>query len=657
MDALLGRFINEPMVGPGMETVVFLHGAVPLAKVPRAKDTQLVALDIAASLALTAGRIPHKTPSSYPVPDSNARTVDFLNAWSCKPLLGGKNIKELLVHDGFSFWWCMEQWLYYSFLYRDPLNKIIEAVDVVQTVLKTERPKRIVYLDDGLLFSKVIPLAAQSTKAVLEPIAVRRAVSERIKETVRPWAIQEFFRWYSRGRRWAWRFERMRSRYQLPEKKGKHILAVCAYHWRMVEHPDLPKSVLGDPYITPIVEQLTGDTITYVDETIRENVGFGTLRAKARSGQRHILLEQHLTANGAREIRQAVRALRRVARELERSSAFRASWMYEHIDLWPLIAPQFRCYFQRRLENHALQYACAKALLEHEQPDIVLYPAEAGDHAYVFFKLCADKGIPSIGIQHGTMSYSPLTVHAREEMCSGKPQCLPRPTRLLLYGPYYRDFLVKNSSYPEDEIRIIGNLRFDHFAHARKLSKKAMAEKYGLDASKPIVMYLTQILPSPQESEQMTREVFRAVKELGLPLIVKQHPGEPSDALYHALAKEFGLQPLITKTASTLELLTASDVLIGAESTLDYEAMILDKPVIVMNFGERPDTLPFVSEGAALGVYKPEEVLPALTKTLFDAKTKAALAERMRDLVEAHCFKIDGKAAARAVEAIRELIA
>lgn len=656
MDALLGRFISEPVVGPGMETVVFLHGAVPLAKVPRAKDSLLVALDITASLALTAAGMQHKTPSAYPVPDSNARTVDFLNVWSCKPVLGDKNIKDVLVHDGFSFWWCMEQWLYYSFLYRDPLNKIIEAVDVVQTVLKTERPRKILYVDDGTLFSRVIPLAARPARAVLQPIAVSRAIGERFKEAVRPWAIQEFMRWYSRGRRWAWRFERLRSRYRLPDKKGRHILAMCAYHWRPVEHPDLPEPVLGDPYITPIVEQLKGDTITYVDETIRENVGFGTLRAKARSGQRHILLEQYLNRNGLREIMQAVRALRRVSRELERSSAFCASWTYEGIDLWPLIAPQFRCYFQRRLEGHVFQYVCAKSLLDHEQPDIVLYPAEAGDHAYVFFKLCADRGIPSIGIQHGTMSYSPLTVHAREEMCSGAPSCVPRPTRLLVYGSYYRDFLVKNSGYPEDGISIIGNLRFDHFVHARKLSKKAMAEKYGLDASKPVVMYLTQILPSPQESEQMTREVFRAVKELGLPLIVKQHPGEPSDALYHALAEEFGLQPLITKTASTLELLTASDVLIGAESTLDYEAMILDRPVIVMNFGERPDTLPFVTEGAALGVYKPEEVLPALRKTLFDAKAKAALAERMRDLVEAHCHTIDGRAAGRAVDIIKELL-
>jgi len=635
-----------------MDTVVFVHGKLPMSALPQGKDVQVIALDITASLALAAANIAHKTADKYPVPDSNKRAVDFLNEWSAKPVLDNFTIKDLLAHDGFSFWWCMEQWLYYSFLYRDPLNKIVEAIDVVQTVLKTERPKTVVYVNDGTLFSKVIPMLAGNAK--LQPIARPRPMQERFKEAIRPWGIQEFFRWHIRARKLIWTLQRPRHR--LETHRGKHVLAVCAYHWRMVEHPSLAKPVLGDPYITPIVDQLKGDAITYVDSTQREYVGFDALKRKAKSDQRHVLLEQYVSGDDAREATRAIKKLRHTAKQLERSPEFKASWMLDGIDLWPLIAPQFRCYFARRLEGHLIDYVSVKALLTHEQPNVVIYPCEGGDLAYMFYKLSADRRIPSVGIQHGTMSYSPLTVHAKEEMCAGKPQCLPRPTKLLVYGPYYRDYLVQHGDYPKDELAVIGNLRFDHFVNARKLSKKAMAEKYNLDATKPVVMYLTQILPSPEESVQITREVFKAVKELDLPLIVKQHPGEASDAIYHALAKEYGLQPLITKTASTLELLTASDVLIGAESTLDYEAMMLDKPVIVINFGGRPDSLPFVREHAAIGVYVPEDTLPALKKTLFDAKAKASLEEGMRELIEAHCYKIDGKAAERAVHVVKELL-
>ncbi|MEM2916056.1 MAG: hypothetical protein QXT19_01740 [Candidatus Woesearchaeota archaeon] len=134
-----------------METVLFVHNNPPLKRLPINKGVQVVALDVSSSAALESAGIRHKTASDYPVPDSNKRAVDFLNAWSCKPLLDGKNIKEIMAYDGFSLWWCMEYWLYYSFLYRDPLGKIIEAVDVVGAVLKSEKPKTVVFIDDGTL--------------------------------------------------------------------------------------------------------------------------------------------------------------------------------------------------------------------------------------------------------------------------------------------------------------------------------------------------------------------------------------------------------------------------------------------------------------------------------------------------------------------------
>jgi UDP-N-acetylglucosamine 2-epimerase len=303
-----------------------------------------------------------------------------------------------------------------------------------------------------------------------------------------------------------------------------------------------------------------------------------------------------------------------------------------------------------------LDYVSVKTLIEQEKPAIVAFPSEGGDLAYQFFKICLDKGIPCIGIQHGALDYSPPTVHLPEEMGIGKPQYLPRPTKLLVYGSYYRDFLIRNGGYPKDEIVVVGNFRFDPFANSHKPSKKSMIEKFNLDGKKPIILYTGQVLPSAKEYEEMTRVVFNAAKELGFTLIVKQHPGEVTDALYHKLARETGIKPLVTQTASTIDLLTVCDVLVGHESTLDYEAMILDKPVVVLNFSNQPNTLPFVEEGAAIGVFTPDGVVPAIKRALFDGDTRAVLGKRMHDLIKAHCYKIDGKAAERAAEIIRELI-
>lgn len=640
-----------------MGMLAFVHGRPPVQRIRELRDrgATVVALDIAADLALTAAGIPHKDRKAYRVPDSAKNAVDWLNAWSCKPVQNGRTIKDVLAHGDFSFWWCMEEWFYYSFVYRDPLKSVIEMIDVVQAVLQAERPEKVAFIDDGTLPGKVIRMLARGKELI--PLRQARPVLHRVKEALRPWAIKQFFRVHTAARRALWRWYRLRARSRPQEKRGKKVLIAFAYQWRMVDHPALSAPTLGDPYTTPIGEQLTGAAVTYVDCTQRAYVGFAPLRQKAQSAQRHVVLEQYLSLQQVREARRLTRALRHAAQELERSPAFLRSWTYQGVDLWPLMAPQFRSYFRYRLEGHVRDFVCVGALLEHERPDLVVYPSEGGDLAYVFFAHAARRGIPAVALQHGTLPYSPLTVHLPEEVCHGSPRCIPQAKRYLVYGPYYRDFLVSHTHFPKEKFVVIGNLRYDHFGKAKELSKQAMAEKYGLPPDKPVVMFLTQILPSDDEMEQLARSVFSATKELGLPLIVKMHPGEMSDARYHELAREFDLKPIITKTASTLELLIASDVLIGAESTLDYEAMILGKPVIVLNFSGAPNTLPFVDEHAALGVFAPQDVLPALKRMLFDAKARASFDKGMRDLVEAHCYKTDGKTATRAVAAIKELLA
>jgi hypothetical protein len=641
-----------------METLLFVHGNQSLAAVrEHAKGgVRTVALDIQSARALGEAGITHATMSTYELPDSNVRAVDFLNAWSQKPLQNGKNIKQLLTYDGFSVWWCMEQWLFYSFLNRDPLNKIMLAIDAVMAVLRAEQPKHVLFFDDQTLYSRAIPVVAKAVGVPVQSIPAKKALREWFREMIRPWAIAQFLRVHIMARRAVWKVLHLLPRPQPQVSTGKRILAVCSYQWRTIEHPALKESVLGDPYLTPILEPLKGYAITHVDATQREYRGFGTLRAKVRSGKRHVLFEQYLARQRIASVRHGLRELRATARTLEMTAGFRESWLMDGIDLWQLVGPQFRCYFSHRLEGHLLDIACAKSLLEHEKPDLVIYPCEGGDLAYVFFKLCADAGIPSVGIQHGTISYSPLSVHLAQEMCQGKPECVPRPTKLLVYGAYYRDFLAQ-SGYPRNEITVVGNLRYDHFINAKKMSRDAMAKKYGLDPKKRIMLYATQVMPTPREGEEITRAVFQVAKELDLALVVKQHPGEPADTFYHALADEMGLRPLITKNASTLELLTASDFMIGSESTLNYEAMILDKPVIILNFGGgRKDWLPFVKEGAALGVYAPEGVASAVQKVLHNAKVKRELSAKMQKLVNAHCHRIDGKSAARAADVIKELV-
>lgn len=622
-----------------MTKIFFVSGVLEKRVLDRWKDAVFISCNSDATEFLQEKGVKYKTARDYALPDSNKRAVDFLNEWSQKKF-GDQTIKDAMLHENFSFWWCMKQWFFYSFMYCSSFASVVSTIDFVRAVLNEEKPNSIVYLGDKSLLSCVIPVLAKSD-VTLNAIDNGFSKARAILPSFKPFAIKQFFRLHSFARRIMWSFLQKNKKRNLT---SGGVLAVCSYHWRSVDHPAFSSPIKGDAYISPIFAYLPDVPVTLVDATQREYVGFDALKEKAKSSNVHVLLEQFLQMNDFISARNIIQRIRREVRELSQDSSFEESWNLEGINLWQFLEPQFWCYFNHRLEGHILDFICVKRMVAEVKPKVVVYPCEGGDLAYVFFYHAKENMIPSVAIQHGTMTYSSLTIHSKEEL-SEEVTSLPRPTVLLVYGQYYKELLM-TGKYPESEIQIMGNLRYDHFAKP-KLSKSVLSQKYDIDTEKKVIMYLTQILPDVAETTAITTAVFRAAKKLDLPLIVKQHPGEMSDSLYHSLAKEFGIKPIITKTASTLELLQVSDVLIGCESTLDYEAMILGVPVIITHFNSQL-SLPFVKEGAAVSVTSEEQVTSAIEKTLLDQKLRAKLANSAGELVLAHCYKIDGKAAYRA---------
>ena len=622
-----------------MTKIFFVSGVLEKRLLDQENDAVFISCNADATAFLQEKGMKFKIARDYALPDSNKRAVDFLNEWSQKKL-GDKTIKDAMLHENFSFWWRMKQWFFYSFMYCSSFASVIFTIDFVHTVITKEKPNSIVYLGDKSLLSCVIPVLA-NRDVILNVIDSGFSKALAILPSFKPFAIKQFFRLHSVARRVMWSL--------LQKDKTRNltlagVLAVCSYHWRTIDHPAFSSPVKGDAYISPIFAYLPNVPVALVDATQREYVGFEALKEKAKSPNTHVLLEQYLQMKDFISSRNLLLRIRRNVKEISQDSLFEESWNLDGINLWQFVAPQFWCYFNHRLEGHILDFFCVKRMIAEVKPKVVVYPCEGGDLAYVFFYHAKENMIPCVAIQHGTMTYSSLTIHAKEEL-SEEVTSLPRPAVLLVYGQYYKDLLM-TGKYPEREIQIMGNLRYDHFAKPKE-SKRVLAQKYGIDSEKKVIMYLTQILPDVAETTAITRSVFCAAKKLDLPLIVKQHPGEMSDALYHSLAKEYGIKPFITKTASTLELLQVSDVLIGCESTLDYEAMILGVPVIITHFNSQL-SLPFVKEGAAVSVTSVEQVTPSIEKTLLDQKLRAKLANSAGELVRAHCFKIDGKAAYRA---------
>ena len=106
-------------------------------------------------------------------------------------------------------------------------------------------------------------------------------------------------------------------------------------------------------------------------------------------------------------------------------------------------------------------------------------------------------------------------------------------------------------------------------------------------------------------------------------------------------------------SADLTRLVAAARLLVTVNSTAAIEAMVLDVPTLVVAL---PNNLsPFVEAGALAGAATLAEIGPMLRALLYDQRFRDRLGEGRRTFMARYQIAADGRAAARAADAIVRL--
>lgn len=239
----------------------------------------------------------------------------------------------------------------------------------------------------------------------------------------------------------------------------------------------------------------------------------------------------------------------------------------------------------------------------------------------------------------------------------------PRPNirhmKYAVAGQSAKDAYVQRGVDP-DNVYITGQPRFDALLR-RKFNREQLVSELGIPGDKGIIVLATQHLAGGFCTEKQQRE-FTEIVVRAMPsfpehqLVIKPHPQEVEDDFRNILAELGETRAVVRQKVDIYELLHASDLLITAYSTVALEAMLLDKPVVTINLTGKPDPMPYASSGAAIGVYKKEDLIPAMKNVLSDTRTREELANQRRAFVLEHAYKPDGRASRRVAEVIARLI-
>jgi hypothetical protein len=335
---------------------------------------------------------------------------------------------------------------------------------------------------------------------------------------------------------------------------------------------------------------------------------------------------------------------------------------FNEINLLTALPNYFEYYFHTFLPLAALNLNLCQEVLIKEKPNIILLVDEYLLFGRSLLIAATEKQIPTFAIQHGVITIThPGYIYNKQEVAQdGNPffPYSPIPTKTALYGKYYERILIRQSAYPKSRLVITGQPRYDVIQSASDIYyKQDFCRRYNLDPSKNFALLITQPFPIKKARTEFVIPTSQALKQIeNLQIIVKPHPSE-SAHWYADLLTRHGIEATVLSPKSdTIEALSISDLVIAVNSTTIIEALLLNKPVVVVNLSNFPEVLPWVSNGAAIEVNNADALLQTFQNVLEGGQIMQTLSEGRQRFLKDQIYKNDGKATNRVIETVLSLI-
>ncbi len=235
----------------------------------------------------------------------------------------------------------------------------------------------------------------------------------------------------------------------------------------------------------------------------------------------------------------------------------------------------------------------------------------------------------------------------------------PEGVRFAVMGSYAKDAYL-GMGVDSDRVFITGQPRFDAILE-RKFSRGMVMKELGIPENKGLIVLATGSvvgwLWEEKQLEELMETLINAMAEFpDKQLVIKLHPAEEIEEYQKILEKIGGSRVILCRDTDIHQLLYACDLLLTIHSTVALEAMIFNKPVITINFSGKPDLMPYAESGAAIGVYRKKDLLPAMKRALYDPQIRKNLGQKSKRFVSEHVYKLDGQASKRVAELIVRLI-
>jgi surface carbohydrate biosynthesis protein (TIGR04326 family) len=572
------------------------------------------------------GRVTEIDPRPY-VEDVASATrrelIRFVAEWPDRPI-DRRPFKTRFVYEGLSLWWLTA--LAEKNNEDRPTFDLLCDIELVRKVLDAEETSpagEAVIVTHSIDFYAVCRRLLQSRRVRVARLKPRRAPKHESTIELLTLRLRRFWSWSARAAIARQLRARSRRSFDAPD--------VAFYTWYPSQwvtrdgettdryYVDLPDYLRTRHHLRVMY------AATCNEAPIREHAG--VLRAFGRDapGLEHVdLLESYLRIGDVLKAYwgslMAVRYL-----WLERTSrSFRASFVWNGVDVFELLRRDLRVSFLARIPDHLLVAKQVERFCRARNPRVLVTYLELYCHgrAVIHGAKRGNPGVITVGYQHSAITRNKIfyTFKSGELAKAGavRPDFvanLPAPDRFAVTGSAGARVLV-SGGYPVERLWTVGSPRFDGLARIASPAREASPHRLDLGIDPDRVMVLVTGNMFPESTRHLIDESLSALASRPACVAVfKLHPFNRRDAeaWIRRSAAERGYTSFVISDTDVHALLDIADVLISTNSTTSGEAIAAGVPVINFRAGYL-DLSPLVEgeDGVAIEARDYQEIVSAL---------------------------------------------
>jgi hypothetical protein len=600
------------------------------------------------SSALAERTIPHRTLAEALGAECDFAVDEAVIAWMKqlgRTSLGGKeSFRERFRLGPLVLWWWAEIYLYHE----TPLRLLVRDVEALARLAERRKPERVVLVRPV----RALEAAARNLAADVEVIG-STVDGPPFRWRTTAFHAADFLKMVGTGLKSVLR--------PAPRPLGRaaHPRVFFLTHasmWRRRRDPvsgeDEVAEIYFDRILPAVEERASASVIAFGPPVPFRQRGFGAwlgdLLEISEDSHPYRSVRAYFSPKLLLSLRRDFRRCRELYRELLRTDGLNEALSHRGVPLGAEALSCFRDTFLRQFPWAIRSYREVAAVIEVEKPQVMVLYAESSGLGRAAIRAARDHGVATIAIQHGIM-YPQYYSHEHAPDEVGGDAAVPIPDRTAVFGELAKEILVRRGSYPEEAIVVTGSPKFDALVQA--------ASGYDRDAiraaaSVPRDARALVLATRWSAVRPVFAELAAAVEKLeGVHLLVKPHQAESRAPYEEVLASLSSTRTrVLTAAANLVELLFASDGLITVDSLASSEALVLGRPVLVINLPSNLSSL--VERGVALGVPRGRSIENGLRALLFDRETGRALEERRRQFIQEFAFGADGGSTERIVALI-----